>query len=78
MEEYFTTIFEDVRHERSLILLLSLTDPDLLKQSKFTDDEINIIKNLALEKLHRQRILKEHIAMELLEKQFSNQSINII
>ena len=78
MEEYFTTIFEDVRHERSLILLLSLTDPDILKQSKFTDDEINIIKNLALEKLHRQRILKEHIAMDLLEKQFSDQSINII
>ena len=72
MEEYFTTIFEDVRHERSLILLLSLTDSDILKQSKFTDDEINIIKSLALEKLHRQRILKEHIAMDLLEKQFSD------
>ena len=67
MEGYFTTIFEDVRHERSLILLLSLTDPDILKQSKFTDDEINIIKNLALEKLHRQRILKEYHAISLLE-----------
>ena len=75
MEQYFNTIFEDVRHERSLILLLSLTDPDILKQSKFTDDEIEIIKNLALEKLHRQRILKEHIALDLLEKQFSDQSI---
>ena len=72
MEAYFATMFEDLRHERSLILLLSLTDPDILKQSKFTDDEINIIKNLALEKLHRQRILKEHIAMDLLEKQFSD------
>ena len=67
MEAYFNTIFEDVRHERSLILLLSLTDPDTLKQSKFTDDEINIIKNLALEKLHRQRILKEYHAVSLLE-----------
>ena len=75
MEQYFNTIFEDVRHERSLILLLSLTDPDILKQSKFTDDEIELIKNLALEKLHRQRILKEHIALDLLEKQFSDQSI---
>ena len=46
--------------------MLSLTDPDKVKQSKFTDDEINIIKNLALEKLHRQRKLKEHIAMDLL------------
>ena len=69
MEQNFNTIFEDIRHERSLILLLSLTDPDILKQSKFTDDEINIIKNTALEKLHRQRILKEVVAMDLLEKQ---------
>ena len=76
MESSFSNLFEDVRHERSLILLLSLTDPDILKQSKFTDDEINIIKNLALEKLHRERILKEHIAMNLLEKQFSEQSIS--
>ena len=53
-------MFEDVRHERSLILLLSLTDPDILKQSKFTDDEINIIKNLALEKLYRQSIKRAY------------------
>ena len=65
MEGYFNTTFEDVRHERSLILFLSLTDPDILKQSKFTDDEIIIIKSLALEILHRQRILKEHVAMDL-------------
>ena len=72
MEQYFSNLFEDIRHERSLILLLSLTDPDILKQSKYTDDEIKIIKNLALEKLHRQRILKEIVAMDLLEKQFSD------
>ena len=71
MEQYFATIFEDIRHERSVILLLSLTDPDILRQSKFTDDEIEIIKIIALEKLHRQRILEEHIVMDLLEKQFS-------
>ena len=67
MEAYFNTIFEDVRHERSLLLLLSLTDPDILKQSKLTDVEINLIKNLALEILHRQRILKEYHAVSLLE-----------
>ena len=72
MEAYFSTIFEDVRHERSLILLLGLVEPSILKQSNFTDHEIEIIKNLALETLHRQRILKEHIAMDLLEKQFSD------
>ena len=74
MEAYFNTIFEDVRHERSLILLLSLVEPDILKQSKFTDHEIDIIKNIALEKLHRQRNLKEIIALDLLEKQFSDVS----
>ena len=72
MEAYFSNLFEDIRHERSLILLLSLTDPDILKQSKFTDNEIEIIRNIALEKLHRQRLLKEHIAMDILEKHFSD------
>ena len=72
MDVYFATIFEDVRHERSLILFLSLVEPSLLKQSKFTDHEIEIIKNLALEKFYRQRLLKEHIAMDLLEKHFSD------
>ena len=69
MEAYIPTMFEDVRHERSLILLLSLTDSDILKQSKFTDDEISKIKNLALEKLYRQRKLKEYVAASLLEQE---------
>ena len=30
MESYFATLFEDIRHERSLILILSLTDSNLL------------------------------------------------
>ena len=75
MEAYFNTFFEDVRHERSLISLLSIVEPDILRQSKFLDHEIEIIRNIALEKLHKQRNLKEIIALELLEKQFSDQSI---
>ena len=67
MEQYFAVMFEDVRHERSLISLLSLTDPDILRQSKFTDNENDLLKNLAEGKLRRQRILKEHVAMSLLE-----------
>ena len=51
MDSYFNTIFEDVRHERSLILLLALVEPDILKQSKFLDHEIEIIKNIALQKI---------------------------
>ena len=58
-------MFEDVRHERSLILMLSIADPDILRHSKIADDEIEIKKNLALEKIHRQRIIKEYIAVSL-------------
>ena len=75
MEAYFNTIFEDVRHERKFILLLGLVEPEILRQSKLLDHEIEIIKNIALEKLHRQRNLEEIIALEILEKQFSDQSI---
>ena len=69
MEVYFATMFGDVRHESSLILLLSLTDPDILRQSKVTHFENDIIRSLASAKLHRQRIMKEHVAMSLLVSQ---------
>ena len=39
----------------------------MLKQSKFTDHEINLVKNVALEKLHRQDCLKEYYALQILE-----------
>ena len=68
MQAYSSNLFEDVRHERSSILVLSLTDPDILKQSKFTDDEINIFKNLALDKLHCQKGLKDYFDLQLYEK----------
>ena len=72
MEQHFATHLEDVRHERTFILLLSLVEPDILRLSKFTDYEIDIIKNLALEILYRQRNLKKIVALDLLEKQFSD------
>ena len=72
MEQNFNTIFEDIRHERSLILLLSLIEPDILKQSKFNDHEIEIIKKIDLEKNFRQKKLKELVALDLLEKQLDD------
>ena len=60
-------MFEGVKHERSLLVLLSLTDPGILKQSKFTEDEIVIINNLGLEKINRERIMKEYVAVSLPE-----------
>ena len=58
MEAFFSNLLEDVRYERSLLLLLSLTDQDILRQSKFTDDEIITIKNLTPEKFHRQKFFE--------------------
>ena len=58
MEALFSNLIEDIRYERSINLLLWLIEPDIPKQSKFTDAEISIIKELALDKIHRQRIMK--------------------
>ena len=67
MEAYFSNLFEDIRYERALILLLSLVEPDTLKQFKLTDSEVSIIKDIALEKIFRQKDLKEYFALHLLE-----------
>ena len=40
MKIYFATLFEVIRHGKSLILLLSLTDRNILKQSGFRDEAI--------------------------------------
>ena len=55
MENFFPTLLEDVRLERSLILLLSLTDEGIFKQVGLLDHEISILKNLALRKLTKQK-----------------------
>ena len=75
MEQYFDSLFEVVRHERPLIFLLSIVEADILRQSKFLDHEIEIIKNISPEKLHRQRNIEEIIALDFIEKQLSDQSI---
>ena len=65
MEACFSTMFEDVGHERSFNLLISLTDPGILRQSKITDYEIDFLKYLALEILHRQKCSKDFFALQL-------------
>ena len=58
MEAYFISIFENVRYERALVLLLSLVEPDIIKQSKFTDNEVSIKKILLSRKYSVSEILK--------------------
>ena len=67
MEAYFSNLFEDIRYQGSLSLLIPLPDPDILKQSRFIGDETNILKNLAFENLHRQKRLNEYFALQILE-----------
>ena len=55
MEKYFPTLFEDLKHEKPSFLLLSLNDPDILKQSKINDHEKNVNRIMPLEKLFRKR-----------------------
>ena len=72
MVNFFVKLFDKILYERSLTLVLSLTDSNLLIQIGFTNDEIHIIKNIAFQKTERQADLKHYVAMDLLEKQFSN------
>ena len=71
MENYFIKLFDNIHYERSLLLILSLTDSNILIQSGLTNDQINIINNIALQKVKRQVDLKQYVALDLLEKQFS-------
>ena len=47
------TIGKNEGYSNNSILILSLVEPDILRQSKFLDHEIEIIKNIALEKLQK-------------------------
>ena len=65
MEIDFASYFEDVWHERPLVILLSLTDPDVLKQSGFMDVETETSRSLPLEGLHRQIPLEDYVALSI-------------
>ena len=41
MEACFSNLIQNIRYEKSLIILPSIVEPDILKQSKFTVDETN-------------------------------------
>ena len=61
MDQFFANVFEYVRYEKALVLIINLTDSNILGKSKFTDHETNIINNIAPEKLHWQRKLKKFL-----------------
>ena len=68
--DFFAILFEDVRHERLLIFLLPLTDEGIMKQTGFLYNQRNWVKVFALETLHEQKALKEHVALQLIDYYF--------
>ena len=67
MGTYFATLFENDRYAQSLVFLLSITDPDISKQSKLFEFESNMLKNLALRKKCIQRALEECVFLFILD-----------
>ena len=66
MENYFANLFEIYIKEVNNFTFI-LTDSNILKQAGFTDNEIEIIKNIAFKKLNDNQILKQYIALQLIE-----------
>ena len=69
LEQIFTAMFEDVKHVGTLVLLLSLTDPEKIKQSKVTDHEINKKKS-SFRKITRTEIIKKKVAVSIVVYSF--------
>ena len=58
---------ESIVFERSLLLILSLTEQVVIKQSIFTDHETNIKKILLLENLYRVKMSKQYVALQIMK-----------
>ena len=50
-DNHFEYILQDIRHERTLILILALTDPQILLASKFSQQDIDKLVVLGKEKI---------------------------
>ena len=61
MEAYFNTTFEDIRHERSPILLLALVEPDILKQVNLQITRSILLKILLLKNYIDNAILQRSL-----------------
>ena len=66
MEKYYELLYDNIFYERQLVLLLAITDPGYLKVKGYTDSDVKMIKDIADSKIHRQKLLKEYFASQLL------------
>ena len=59
LDNHFDYILQDIRHERTLILTLALTDPQILLDAKFSQQDIDKLVVLGKEKILRQKLLRD-------------------
>ena len=56
---HFEYILEDVRHERTLILTLSLTESQILLDAGFSQKDVDKLVSIGKEKILRQKLLRD-------------------
>ena len=71
MDRNFESIFQDVRHERTLILILAIIEPQIL-DAKFSLCDVNKMTTIAKEKILRRKMLVIFIYITNLFLNFSN------
>ena len=59
LDKPFDCILQDIRHERTLILILALTNPQILLNAKFSQQDIDKLVVLGKEKILRQKLLRD-------------------
>ena len=72
MDRNFESIFQDVRHERTLILILAIIEPQILLDAKFSQSDVNKMTTIAKEKILRRKMLVIFIYITNLFLNFSN------
>ena len=58
-DNHFDYLLQDPRHERTLILIFALTDPQILLNAKFSPQDIDKLVVLGKEKILRQKLLRD-------------------
>ena len=62
MASNYNILYEKIVLERSLVLLLALSNPDYLIQQRHSDADIQVIKDTADGQLSRQKLPIEYFA----------------
>ena len=59
LDKHFDYILQDIRQKRTLILILALTDPQILLNAKFSQQDVDKLVVIGKEKILRQKLLRD-------------------